>query len=134
MEKKIDVNPVLMRIIHKLLGSKLIFILQIRQTFFQLHFLPVNVMDIGTEPWGSWKEEKRPPDLGAEAGGKRGTLKTSVTYSEVEMDGRRETLRNFLWNAAQRESGKIMKDPERDIEIYTQGTWGTFGGSWSHKS
>lgn len=55
-----------MRIIHKLLESKLVFILQIRQTFSQFHFLPVNITDIYIEPWDSWKQKKWPIDLGAD--------------------------------------------------------------------
>lgn len=67
MEKVIDENLVLMRIIHKPLGSKLIFILQIRQTGFQFHFLSVNATDMCIEHRGSWKQKKLLIwDLGAE--------------------------------------------------------------------
>lgn len=50
-------------------------------------------------------------------GEEKSHLKKSVTFSKVGVNGRRETPRNFLWNAAQRERGKIIKAPARDIKM-----------------
>lgn len=96
MEKMIDVNPVFARIIHKLLGSKLIFILQIRQTFFQFNFLPVNVTDICISPWGDWKQKKWPADLGTKGRQERVTSKSSLIERWRFEEGRERNLKREL--------------------------------------
>jgi hypothetical protein len=82
-EKMIDGNPALERIIHKLLGSKLILFYKLGKlssSSIFIVFFSVNIADAVFNPRAAGNRKKTwPADLGTDGGQERVTSKRSIT-------------------------------------------------------